>query len=195
MHLQAVDKPPKCGWVAVVAISAVLIAPACGSSRAQGVPHTTTPIHGSVPSTTSTTTVAQAILSQWRAAQDASLVAAKEPTNQGRITLLVDYFVDPELSFLRSQYAARARDGLKTVGSEDLGNPRVEALTTTQAVVVTCGTDSLAVVNAATGKPMPGPAGDPTPTPAGIRATLLLQPSGVWKVANTGGTEGSCAGF
>jgi hypothetical protein len=123
------------------------------------------------------------------------MAAAKDPANPGQILLLDNYFADPELAFLRKQYAANARDGLKTVGTLDLGNPRVESLGPSQAHVVSCETDSLAMINAGTGKPVAGSAGDPTPTPAGVRATLLLTPTGVWKVSNTGGNEGSCAGF
>jgi hypothetical protein len=182
-------------WVTVAMLAMLLISAACGSSKAQSIAPTTASAHSVAPSTTTAAQVQAMIISQWRAAQQASLAAAKDPANPGQVLLLDNYFVDPELSFLRTQYAARARDGFKTVGSEDLGNPRVESLTATQAVVATCGTDSLAIVNAATGKPMPGPAGDPTPTQAGVRATLVLQPSGVWKVSNTGGKEGSCVGF
>jgi hypothetical protein len=176
-------------------LAMLLISAACGSSKAQSIAPTTTSTHSVAPSTTTAAQVQAMIISQWRAAQQASLAAAKDPASSGQILLLDNYFADPELAFLRKQYAANARDGLKTVGTLDLGTPRVESLGPSQAYVVSCETDSLAMINGVTGKPVAGSAGDPTPTPAGVRATLLLTPSGVWKVSNTGGNEGSCAGF
>jgi hypothetical protein len=141
------------------------------------------------------TQVEATIISRWQAAEQASTAAAKDPTNQTLILILDDYFADPELSFLRTQYTANASDGLKTVGTVDRGDPRVQNLIATQAVIVSCETDASALVYAATGKPLPGPTGDTTPTPAGVRATMTLQPSGLWMVSNTTGTEGSCAGY
>jgi hypothetical protein len=111
------------------------------------------------------------------------------------VLLLVDYFVDPALSTLKQQYAGLERNGLTTIGSLDLGQPRLLSVSDTQAVVLTCATNSLHVIVKATGKPIPGRAGDPTPTPNGIRATMLLTPSRVWKLARGDGQDGSCAGF
>jgi hypothetical protein len=107
---------------------------------------------------------------------------------------LTDYFVDPELAYLTKQYVARALDGIVDIGTLDLGKPRVESMTGTKAVVVTCGVDGLMVIFKATGKPLAGLAGM-GPMPTGIRATLVLTPSGVWKISDSSGKEGSCAGF
>jgi hypothetical protein len=164
-------------WVLTAVIGCTALA-ACSSTAKPAAGPTLT------ASTTSTTTVAQldaTIISSWQAAGQASLAAAKDPTDSALITLLVDYFTGPELSFLDTQYTTNAADGLKTVGTVNRGNPRVVSLTATQAVIVSCETDGLALVHAATGQPLPGPTGNTTPTPAGVKATMTLTPSGVWK--------------
>ena len=122
------------------------------------------------------------------------MAAAKDPSGPATL-LLVDYFVDPALSTLKQQYAGLVRDGFTTIGSLDLGQPRLLSVCDSQAVVVTCATNSLHLIMKATGKPVPGRAGDPTPTPNGIRATMVLMPSGVWKLARGDGEDGLCTGF
>ena len=179
---------------ALAALTAIAVLSACSSSK-------TKPIGAgpnSTAATTSTTTVAQvqaAIISQWRAAEEASVAAAKDPGNPSRIVLLVDYFVDPALAFLRTQYAANARDGLITMGDADNGTPAVKSMTASTAVVVSCVTNRLVLVYKATGKPFPGKAGDPTPVPNGITSTMVLTPSGVWKLSTSDVKDGTCAGL
>jgi hypothetical protein len=180
--------------VSLILASGTLLVAACGSSTGGNAIRnstTTAPL-----ATTSTTTVAQAqaaVLADWRAAEEAAVTAAKDPTGPG-VLLLSGYFVDPQLSFLTNQYEKRAHDGIIDIGTLDLGQPRVESMTATQAVVVSCETDALMVIFKATGKPLAGIAGK-GPMPAGIRATLALAPSGVWKISESNGTEGSCVGF
>jgi hypothetical protein len=184
------------GWFGAAIFVMVLIsAAACRSPNAQSIAPTTTSTHPVAPSTTTVAQVQAAIISQWRSAEEASVAAAKDPGNPGRIVLLDDYFVDPALSFQRINDAAYARDGLTNVGDIDNGAPRVESMTATQAVVVSCTTNRLALVYKTTGKPFPGSAGDPTPTHNGIRSTMVLTPSGVWKLSSTVLKEGSCDGF
>jgi hypothetical protein len=181
--------------VCALTVGALLVAvSACSSGKPKPV--------GSVPTstvaTTSSTTVAQvqaSILSQWRSAEEASVAAAKDPGNQALVTLLADYFVDPALSFQRTEDAAYARDGLTNVGDIDNGTPRVESLTGSQAVVVSCTVNRLALVNKATGKGVPGVAGNPAPMQNGVRSTMVLTPSGLWKLSSSALQEGSCVGF
>jgi hypothetical protein len=171
---------------------------ACAACSSNGGKHLVSPPASTLPvSSTGITTEAQleaTILSDWMAAERASTAAAKDPTGS-EVLLLVDHFVDPALSFLRTQYAANARDGLIAVGDIDPGQPRVANVSSTQAVVTSCATNSLQLVYRASGKPFPGKAGDPTPTPNGIRATMTLAPSGVWKVMQSSVEDGSCTGL
>ena len=182
-------------WGVASVVIAVAGLSACSSSgsRPSGVGPVTT-----AAATTSTTTEAQldaSIVSQWLAAERASVAAAKDPGNQALVTILVDYFVDPALSFQRNEDAAYARDGLTNVGDIDNGSPRVLSLTASQAVVSSCTTNRLALIYKATGKPVPGTAGDPAPTQNGVRSTMVLTPSGIWKLSSSVLQEGSCAGF
>lgn len=65
-----------------------------------------------VATATSTTTVAElqeTIVGRWRAAQQASVAAAMDPSNQALLALLSDYFAN----FLLIQYGDYASDGLK----------------------------------------------------------------------------------
>jgi hypothetical protein len=177
----------------LTAVALVLLS-ACSSSKARPLgsgPTSTVP-------TTSTTTVAEiqaTILSQWSAAEDASVAAARDPGNQTLIALLDNYFLDPALSFQRNEDAAYARDGLTNVGDIDNGTPRIESMTASQAVVVSCTINRLALVNKATGKGVPGVAGNPAPMQNGVRSTMVLTPSGVWKLSSSALQEGSCVGF
>jgi hypothetical protein len=186
---------------AAVGVLVAMVAVGCSASNVKPVGSPRSAVTGvssttTVP-TTSTTSVAQvesAILTQWRAAEEASVAAAKDPGGTAK-DLLVDYFVDPALSFLQTQYAAYARDGLTNVGDIDNGQPRVKSLTASEAVVVSCETNRLALTVVATGKPFPGKAGDPTPTLNGVTATMVLTPSGVWKLSTSKVDDGSCAGL
>jgi hypothetical protein len=150
----------------------------------------------SIVATTTTTTQAQleaVILSQWRAAMSASVIARKDPTAVGLDLQLATYFVDPLLSYLRNQYAARARDGLADTGDLDLGLPHITSISNGTAVVLSCITDHLVLVDKATGKPLPGT--NPNPAVEGIRSELALSPSKQWKVSMNTLKVGSCDGF
>jgi hypothetical protein len=178
--------------VAVVTGLLALGLAACSSSGAKPVASRST-LPPATTSTTSRAQLEQTVVSQWTAAERASVAAAKDPGGP-EVELLVDYFVDPALSVLRAQYAAYARDGLTNTGDIDLGQPRVDSLTAAQAVVVTCATNHLQLLHKATGQPVAGKAGDPTPTPNGIRSTMVLTPSGVWKGSSSIVEDGSCTG-
>ncbi|MDQ1427283.1 MAG: hypothetical protein QOK39_759 [Acidimicrobiaceae bacterium] len=151
------------------------------------------------PSTvTTTTTTPQAqldalILSQWRAAMIASVAASKDPTAEGLDLQLANYFVDPLLSYLRNQYAARARDGLADTGDLDLGQPHVTSINDRTAVVLSCMTDRLILVDTATGKPLPGT--NPNAALEEIRSELALSPSNQWKISMNTLKVGSCGGL
>jgi hypothetical protein len=134
------------------------------------------------------------IISRWLAAERAITESSKDPGGPQH-ALLVDYLVDPQLSYLRNQLAADARDGLVDIGEFDPGQPRVETASASQAVVVSCATNRLQLIFKATGKPLPGKAGDPTPALNGIRSTMVLTPSGVWKMSQSTVEDGSCAGL
>jgi hypothetical protein len=123
------------------------------------------------------------------------VAAAKDPGNQALVTLLADYFVDPALSFQRTEDAAYARDGLTNIGDIDFGSPRVESMTQLQAVVVSCETNRLALIHKATGQPVSGPTGNTTPVANGVKATMVLTPSGIWKLSTSTVKDGSCAGL
>ena len=180
------------------ALAVVLTATACSAGQARPLSSGHTSSTASTASTsaaTTITTLAQVqavIISQWVAAERNYVAVSKDPAGPDQAKL-VDYFIDPELSFLRTQFAARARDGLVDVGDLDLGQPRVVSMTASQAVVTSCETNRLQLIQKATGKPFPGKAGDPTPTPNGIRATMILEPSGVWKLSTVDLQDGSCA--
>jgi hypothetical protein len=175
----------------VLALASVI---GCSSGAAKSLPPASATGAQSTSPTTSLAELRAAILARWTAAERASVAAAEDPSGPAAL-LLVDYFVDPALSTLKQQYAGLERNGMTTVGSLDLGQPRVVSVNATQAVVVTCATNSLHVIVKETGKPIPGRAGDATPTPNGIRATMVLTPSRVWKLARGDGQDGSCAGF
>jgi hypothetical protein len=148
--------------------------------------------------TTTTTTQAQleaVILGQWRAAQQASLAAAKDPGSQGLTTVLADYFVDPALTSLRSTYSAYVRDGLTSIGDIDPGSPSIIRISGTMAEVQSCATNRLALVYAATGTPLPGPVGSTNPVLNGVRTTMLRTPSNVWKISANTVKDGSCNGI
>ena len=179
---------------AALALAAVTaLGAGCSSSAAKPTAAPTT-----VATTTSATTVAQvdaAVIGQWSAAEKASVAAAKNPTDKTQQLVLVDYFVDPELSSLRTQYAAMARDGLNAVGDIDHGAPRVKSVSAAQAVVTSCTTNRLAEVFRATGKPLEGAVGSTAPVLNGVTSTLVLQPSGVWKISTSTVKDGSCEGL
>lgn len=148
--------------------------------------------------TTSTTTVAETeavIVAQWRAAENASVAAAKDPSNPALLTLLADYMVDPALSFQRNEDTSYARDGLTNVGEIDNGTPRVVSMSVSTAVVSSCTTNRLALIYTATGKPFPGSAGNPAPIQNGVRSTMIVSPSGTWKLSSSVFQQGSCVGF
>lgn len=176
---------------------AVLVMALVAASCSSGSTPKPVAVPTTIAATTSTTSLAEAqavILTAWRTALDANEAAAKDPTG-GAVLLLSDYFVDPELSFLRTQYAVRDQEGFVDIGTLDLGQPRVESMTSTQAVVVSCETNALQMISAATRKPVSGLAGSATPTSFGVKTTLTVAPDGTWKVSDSVGAEGSCAGL
>ena len=71
----------------------------------------------------------------------------------------------------------------------------MKSVTADEAAVVSCVTNRLALVNKATGKPFPGKPGDPKPVRNGMTSTMILQPSGVWKVSTSTVKDGSCDGL
>jgi hypothetical protein len=172
----------------LLAVASVI---ACSSGAAKSLPPTSGASAPSVSSTTSRSQLEATILSRWIAAERASVAAAKDPSGP-EVLLLENYYADPALSFLRGQYDANARDGLVAVGDIDPGQPRLVNMGPAQAVIFSCATNRLQLIFKATGKPVAGKSGDATPTPNGIRATMDLAPSGVWKVTQSTVKDGSC---
>jgi hypothetical protein len=150
----------------------------------------------SIVATTTTTTQAQleaVILSQWRLAQQTLTALQKDPTSQPTYLLMADYITEPLLSFSRTQFTARARDGLADIGTIDFGQAHVESVMVGHAIVASCINDGLALVDRSTGKPLPGT--NPNPQIEGTRSTMLLSPSGVWKLSDSVIKAGSCDGI
>ena len=149
------------------------------------------------PTNTTGTTAADpqaVVLARWLAAEKAIVAATYDPAGPAQ-GALIDYFVDPELSMLRTYYAAMARDGLTATGDIDHGHPQVKSMTATEAVVVSCKTNRLVLISKATGKPVPGKAGDPTPVLNGVTSTMVLTPGGAWKESTTQVKDGTCDGL
>jgi len=180
---------------AVRRYSALLLLPilvACGTARPRADQTTTT-----IAPTTSTTTVQQVdeiIVARWAAAYNASLAAAKDPGSSALIASLSDYFTGSALTELLQTYSAYVRAGLTSVGTIDLGSPHVVGTPSQTAIVHSCATNKLALVYAATGKPVPGSAGSSTPEPNGVISTMQMSPSGLWMVSSTTFKDGTCAG-
>jgi hypothetical protein len=160
---------------------------ACSSSGAK-------PAEARPPSTTSSTAASQVeatIASLWQNAEAAWVTAARNPAASAPNLLLDDYYADPELSFLKQQLAARKRDGLFSRGDIDEVQTHVVGAGRSQATVVACEVNHLQLLRP-NGQPFPGTAGDPTPTPDVARATVVLTPSGVWKVSSVTVKAGPC---
>ncbi len=90
-----------------VLLVAVVVAGCTSSTTKRTAPLPTVTATTSTTSPTSTAQLQSAILVQWLAAEKASVAAAKNLAGPEQ-DLLVDYSVDPALSFLRTQYAAYA---------------------------------------------------------------------------------------
>jgi hypothetical protein len=180
-----------CRALVVGALAIALSACSTSNPKAIGPPPT-------VATTTSTTTVAErdaAILARWTEAYRASIAASKDPTSPGLIAVLSDYFSDSALDTLLSSYAAYARDGLTSVGDIDLGKPSVVSVDGSTAIVVSCEVNRLGVIYVKTGMPLPGAVGSTAPVLNGVRSTLTIAPSGLWKVSSATWKDGSCDGI
>jgi hypothetical protein len=174
-----------------VATAAAVAACSSGGAKPAGTGRT------ALQSTTTATSrdqTAAAILSQWLAAEKVITASSKDPGGQEEL-LLTDFLVDPQLSFLRTQLDANARDGLVDIGDFDPGKPKLENLNGSEALVISCATNRLQLVHSKTGQPVPGKAGDATPTLNGIRSTMMLTPGGIWKLSKSDVEDGSCAGL
>lgn len=177
-----------CWLVGVVMVSMVAGACSSGGSNPVGAPSTI--------ATTSTTTQAElqsSIVSQWLLAQQSLTALQRDPTSQAANLLLADYVTEPLLSYSRTQFAARAQDGLADIGTISFGQPRVTSVSGSQATVVSCINDGLALIVKATGKPFPGT--DPNAELERTTSTMLLSPSGEWMLSDSAIKVGSCAGL
>ena len=68
-------------------------------------------------------------------------------------------------------------------------------MTGANAIVRSCETNRLALVNKATGKGLPGSVGSTDPVLNGVRSTMVLTPSGVWKESMLTLKDRSCDGI
>ena len=166
------------------AATVVLLLAACGSAHKAGTAEGTT--------TTTLDAEAQAVLTGWRAAQQAFIAAEENP--QGAYSpALAATMADPELTQVRRQLLGNEHTGYVGQGSVRLGNPRV-TVQGTEATVSSCIYDGLILIQQATGKPAPGDLGKATN--ALIRSTMVLGGSGslaVWKESSAVVQEGSCS--
>ena len=123
LNRHPVRQPQLAGAFLVAALVTVTLA-ACSTTGAKPVaaPSTSLPLPTSNP--------ARRVGGDDPVEVDGSREGRGSPRRRTRVarrsSLLVDYFVDPALTTLRSQYVAYAgRDGLSSLGDIDLGQPRV----------------------------------------------------------------------
>ncbi|MHB1502687.1 MAG: hypothetical protein ACYCTL_01315 [Acidimicrobiales bacterium] len=128
-----------------------------------------------------------AILSAWRAALSAIDTAAR--TADWRSAAIRATHVMPQLGIVEHNLLAMHLDGEVATGHDRLLWARVVSIDGTTAEVVGCVSGDEIGVFAATGRPVPGIAGEAGK--AGITSTMLLTSSG-WKLERQSGTEGTC---
>jgi hypothetical protein len=107
--------------------------------------------------------------------------------------VLAETMTGHELDYVRHYLATARAEGYFGRGSAVFGSPVVHVTSSTEATVVSCGTDRTYLVDRS-GNPAPGRAGDPGPTPTAVHSTMVLDALGVWKESSSTSTEGTCPG-
>ena len=171
----------RAGATAIVA----LLLTACGSTHKATTSDSTT--------TTTLNAEAQAVLTGWRAAQQA-FTAAEENAQGAYSPALAATMVDPELTGVRRELLGDEHAGDISMGQVDLGHPTVVVSGARTATVTSCVYSSLELVVAATGKPVP----PPTPPEHDLVTSSMVETStesgGVWKESTSQVLEGKCVG-
>lgn len=179
-----------------LALFSAIAAASCSSSSA------TPPTRSSTSSTSDpTSTVRAAVLSAWRAAENAFYQAEADP-NGLSLPALTSTMVDPELQMVKANLAGNQSEGFLGHGTWRLGSPRVLSLGPTEnqpttATVVSCIDDTQILVNEHTGQAASGTGG--TPDWIGATSTLVLTSSG-WMLSQQAAVLNSsrsvaCAGI
>jgi len=148
-----------------------------------------------------TAAVNAAVITAWKAAENAIYQAGSDP-NGVTSPALAATLVDPELELVKKNLAAEETQGFIGRGTWTLGSPRVISLGPTEsqpttATVTSCIDDSAILVIQQSADPASGAAG--TPNWEGETSTMVLTASG-WKlsqqsaVANTNRST-ACAGI
>jgi hypothetical protein len=171
----------------------MLVLAACGGGTHHGV-GASNDDPAVVSSTTSVRNLKAQVLARWQAAEDAydgAVTNAQGPDPNDPD--LDRTMIGNELEHVRAYLQLARSEGYVGRGHNGHGAPAVTALSSTQATVLSCLSDGTYFVVAATGKPAPGSSGNPGPTPAGIRSTMVLDPLGVWRMSDSVVTEGACS--
>lgn len=133
------------------------------------------------------------VLERWQQAEDAYDAAVTAPGGpDSEAPDLQRTMTGHQLDYVRTFLATAKTEGYLGRGSNGHGNPVVTISSPTQATVVSCLSDGTYFVEVATGKPAPGIAGKPGPTPATIRSTMVLDALGVWRMSDSVVKEGTC---
>jgi hypothetical protein len=142
----------------------------------------------SAPTTTTTNPQIAAVLTAWRAAQQAFYQAARspDPNSPG----IAATFAPPELDVVRQNLQALHGQGVViSAPTPDFSRAQVASLSGSQATVRACINGTAPEVFAATGKPVPGPAGQTGPET--VQSTVVNTPYG-WRVSQQAVTVGPC---
>jgi hypothetical protein len=132
------------------------------------------------------------VVAAWLSAEEAYVAAERDPRG-AYSPALPEHFVDPALQFIRRTLLGQEHSGVVLSGNVTFGTPTVSSLVGNQAIVSSCLAGTNGLIDQRTGQPIPGPPGKPGQS--GIRSTLTETSPGIWKVATSGGTEGSCNGY
>ena len=161
----------------------VLLLAACGST------HKATTSDGTT--TTTLNAEAQAVLTGWRAAQQAFVAGEEDPQGAFSPTLAAT-MVDPELTQVRRQLAGDEHAGDIGRGSVELGRPVVSITGASTATVTSCIYSALQLFVASTGQPVP-PATPPEHDL--VRSSMVesaTESGGIWKESSAEVEEGKC---
>jgi hypothetical protein len=181
------------GLAVLAALSgASLLVAACGGSSPSA--HRVTSSARSATTATPTPNAEEAaIIAAYRAAVKAfqQSVAIPDPAYPA----LAATTVDPLLHTLRLNLVTDKLNGIVGRGPIQLLHPHVVSRSATQAVVLDCEFDQSVLVYKVNGNPVQGQPGGTSPQYEGVRATLVMTPSG-WKLSDTNVRLGQCpAGY
>lgn len=119
------------------------------------------------------------VLSAWRAAELAFESAAR--TADSAEPALAATTGDPQLSFTENLLSQMRGSGEAARGPVDLGQPTLVSATATEATVRACLHDAEIVYVLATGRPVPGIAGQVADE---LVVSLMARTAGVWKLVD-----------